>query len=424
MSVPFGLKDGRIVHVDEVSNGKNCGAQCPCCGRPLIAKNQGLLVSHHFSHEGGSECNGYTPMTYLHRYAQSVIQNEMKVVLPPIHYELTLHNVITETYILTNTRGVTFDRVHNEEEFKHYRVDCLGYKGDQSIAIEIKVTHANSLEKTLAFRKAGQIAIEIDLSYLHNDDRLYDAKQIRQAIYNPEYISWLVEPPLAQRRQWADKDFKQKVREHQAIVEQDKLRQQEYEKAEQRQIESFIYTMREDLAGALQWLNTVVSPSWIDQWEQAKKYPANNSLTNDYIGYFETILDIPIEGDWIFTTPRKHWQALVLYYLDHNDKSKLSNVKKFVIRHARIHPMMNNLNNSRFNGKDIARRAKLNVDWNSYWFLSAEEESKLIDPYFVIRSYIQKLIALDLVAFIPFFNVYRVYEGRLSKALASKGQCK
>lgn len=421
MAVPFGLKDGRIVHVGEVSNGRSCGAQCPCCERPLIAKNKGLLVAHHFAHEGGSECDGYTPMTYLHRYVQSIIQNELKAVLPPVHYKLTLQNVMTETYILTNIRRVTFDKVDNEEEFRQYRIDCLGYKGDKSIAIEVKVTHANSLDKTLAFREAGQIAIEIDLSYLHNDGKLYDAKQIRQAIYNPENISWLVEPPLGEQKELADQDFKRKVRENQEIIDRDVLRQCEYEKAKQRQIDRSIDRMREAIAGPLNWLNTVVSPSWIDHWEQTKTYPANNLLANDYIDNFETILDMPIAGDWIFATPRKHWQALVLYYLDHNDKSKLSDIKKFIMRHAKIHTMMNTLNNSRFNGKDIARRAELNVDWNSYWFLSIEEESKLIDPYSVLRSYIQKLIALGLVVFIPFFNVYRVYKGSFPKALASKG---
>lgn len=40
---------GRIVHVDEVARGLNCGCHCPCCGEPLQAR-QGDMRGHGFKH--------------------------------------------------------------------------------------------------------------------------------------------------------------------------------------------------------------------------------------------------------------------------------------------------------------------------------------------------------------------------------------
>ena len=43
--------DGRIVHVDSVPNGKDCGCRCPACGKGLVAKNAGKVKRSHFAHE-------------------------------------------------------------------------------------------------------------------------------------------------------------------------------------------------------------------------------------------------------------------------------------------------------------------------------------------------------------------------------------
>ena len=50
-------KDGRIVSVDEVERGQACGCTCPCCKRPLIAR-QGDVRGWHFAHATGADCDG------------------------------------------------------------------------------------------------------------------------------------------------------------------------------------------------------------------------------------------------------------------------------------------------------------------------------------------------------------------------------
>lgn len=41
---------GALAHVDSVANGAACGCVCPSCGQPLVAKNAGGALVHHFAH--------------------------------------------------------------------------------------------------------------------------------------------------------------------------------------------------------------------------------------------------------------------------------------------------------------------------------------------------------------------------------------
>ena len=46
--------DGALVHVDSVANGSSCGCVCPYCKQPLVAKNGGGMLVHHFAHRKGA----------------------------------------------------------------------------------------------------------------------------------------------------------------------------------------------------------------------------------------------------------------------------------------------------------------------------------------------------------------------------------
>ncbi len=47
-------EQGALVHVDTVPNGSACGCVCPSCKQPLIAKNAGSVLVHHFAHKKGA----------------------------------------------------------------------------------------------------------------------------------------------------------------------------------------------------------------------------------------------------------------------------------------------------------------------------------------------------------------------------------
>ena len=46
--------EGSLVHVDSVANGGACACVCPSCKQPLVAKNAGSVLIHHFAHQRGS----------------------------------------------------------------------------------------------------------------------------------------------------------------------------------------------------------------------------------------------------------------------------------------------------------------------------------------------------------------------------------
>lgn len=65
--------EGRLVHIDSVPNGNECGCICPACKEPLQAKDAGHIRNHHFAHKLGADCPTALETT-LHLLAKDKIQ--------------------------------------------------------------------------------------------------------------------------------------------------------------------------------------------------------------------------------------------------------------------------------------------------------------------------------------------------------------
>ena len=62
----------KLVHIDSVKNGLECGCVCPGCNEALVAKNDGKIREHHFAHKSGNDCGtGY--QTIRHIWAKELI---------------------------------------------------------------------------------------------------------------------------------------------------------------------------------------------------------------------------------------------------------------------------------------------------------------------------------------------------------------
>jgi len=71
ISIPYGLRNGSVVHVCDVASGLACRCVCLNCGGELIAR-KGAIREEHFAHRSGLECAGLAEGV-LHRLAKQLL---------------------------------------------------------------------------------------------------------------------------------------------------------------------------------------------------------------------------------------------------------------------------------------------------------------------------------------------------------------
>lgn len=78
----FKKDSDELVHIDDVDNGSRCNCYCKTCGEDLVAKNQGSIKTHHFSHPPNSNCT--SGETFLHFLAKMLITEMDEIYIPKI----------------------------------------------------------------------------------------------------------------------------------------------------------------------------------------------------------------------------------------------------------------------------------------------------------------------------------------------------
>lgn len=75
--------NGRMVHVDDVPNGLNCGCSCPCCHERLQARH-GEVRAHGFAHHSDNRGANLKIcyMVIMYKLAEQIIQYEKKIRVP------------------------------------------------------------------------------------------------------------------------------------------------------------------------------------------------------------------------------------------------------------------------------------------------------------------------------------------------------
>ena len=166
-------QDERVVHIDEVPNGKRCGCVCPSCKGPLIAK-QGKIMVHHFAHFGKSDCRG---MTWLHRAAQEIVEREKRITLPDGTYGLVGGaRALGDVQLEVGLRGMV--------------IDCLCSVDDSDFAIEIRVTHEVGDDKQQKLINSRIDSVEIDLRHLKTM-RPDWGTLTREVCDTPDNVRWI-----------------------------------------------------------------------------------------------------------------------------------------------------------------------------------------------------------------------------------------
>jgi len=66
-AIPYGEREGTLLHIDQVDRGIKCNCVCPACKKPLVAR-KGLKKKHHFAHYPGANCSSETVLHALGKH--------------------------------------------------------------------------------------------------------------------------------------------------------------------------------------------------------------------------------------------------------------------------------------------------------------------------------------------------------------------
>lgn len=137
--IPYGERNGRLLHISEVGSGVACGCICPECGGPLVAR-KGPKTSHHFAHYPGANCN---PETVLHRLGKQLLFDRFEAALAtrssvPIAWACASCN---DTHLGNLTKKAV--KAELECDLGRCRPDIVlvSASGDPIAFVEIVVTH-------------------------------------------------------------------------------------------------------------------------------------------------------------------------------------------------------------------------------------------------------------------------------------------
>lgn len=170
----------KLVHIDSVKNGLECGCVCPGCKEPLVAKNDGKIREHHFAHVSGNDCGtGYQTIRHIWGKELIVANQQVPVALNGkkgfiktnrigMEVNLTELNIIPDVFANIEMKYSEFGI-----EICRFPVPCI---------VEIYVTHKVDDEKSSIIKKAGIPAIEIDLS----KSSAMTKEELAKDLYNQE----------------------------------------------------------------------------------------------------------------------------------------------------------------------------------------------------------------------------------------------
>jgi ssDNA-binding Zn-finger/Zn-ribbon topoisomerase 1 len=182
--LPYGLKDGNLVHISSVEKGLKCGCVCPACHHPLVAR-KGDKTVHHFAHHNGSECAKGIE-TALHLSAKEILERRRKIRLPKVEVKF---NSYRDNWTISEEMEIEFNEVRLEYRMDSIVPDVIVYVKGRPLLIEITVTHQTNATKINKIKELGLSCLEIDLSNIKREISLEDLEEI--VIEHVEHKGWL-----------------------------------------------------------------------------------------------------------------------------------------------------------------------------------------------------------------------------------------
>lgn len=179
--IPYGLRDGKLVHISEVERGKECDCICPVCMQPLIAR-KGDRKQHHFGHKSDTNC---CLETVLHQSAKIILFERISEAISlgePLlmKWKCLLCNDEHEGNLLKRSTSVK-----TEISMGVCRPDITLFDSNNILAtlIEIVVTHAPE-ENVLGYAREYHIpVVQFQIETAEQIEELKTAK-----LLSPSYV--------------------------------------------------------------------------------------------------------------------------------------------------------------------------------------------------------------------------------------------
>lgn len=157
--LPYGLKDGALIHISKVESGLVCNCICPSCHTQLVAK-KGENVQDHFAHYSTESCAGALESA-LHIATKEILTKEKRITLPAVYIQFKSGR---QPMLLAAPKEYKVDSVRVESPIGNITPDLILSIGQRELLVEIFVTHRVDRQKINKITELGMSAIEVDLS--------------------------------------------------------------------------------------------------------------------------------------------------------------------------------------------------------------------------------------------------------------------
>jgi len=193
INLPYGLRNNKLVSIEEVESGLACDCLCPACKNQLIAR-KGEIKIHHFAHYKSEDCLSGLE-TALHKLSKEIIANSKTFTTPIVYYPNTTFEIFEETVI-------PIDNVTLETRMGEIIPDIVIESKGKNLLIEIVVSNPVGWTKTQRIKSESLPTIEIYAKYIL--ETLYANKNfgLRDNLYQEELINgtkykrWLHNPKI------------------------------------------------------------------------------------------------------------------------------------------------------------------------------------------------------------------------------------
>jgi len=184
LKLTFGLKDGKLVEIDEVERGLACSCICPYCKSKLIAR-KGKKKVNHFAHYKNPECK-YGQETALHIAAKDIFLKYKKIKLPAYFKEIPGFG----TQKIKDAQEIVFDNAILEEGIGSIIPDIILKIKTHPLLVEIAVTHFIDDEKKKKIKNLNLSTIEINLKDI--DKKYFNYDELKKVLIDEtERKEWI-----------------------------------------------------------------------------------------------------------------------------------------------------------------------------------------------------------------------------------------